>query len=412
MVTYRIILGRTAQKNGMYPLRIRFTMNRKHIEHKLGLYTYKEDFKDEKFLRKVRNSSKLNKFLNGCKVKADDAIQELISKNKPFTLEDVIRVYTGVNETTTILDFFEEIIQEKINAKKIGTAKTYRDTKNSLFKYLSPNTIFSQLGVAELQKYENYLRSNGLTNGGIAFKMRMIRTLFNLAIQRKLVDKKFYPFDEYKISKLKASSNHIALTKEELIAFKNVNLQNHPNLVLSHKIFMFSFYTRGMNFKDIMILKKSQLKENTLSYKRSKTGIEFHISLPEEVTNIVSELNSSNNDSEYLFPIIKQINPSAQYLDNKKRKHLKKYNADLKEIGKIAGITSTITSYVARHTYATLLKLEGASTDLISESLGHSSVLVTKAYLKSFGSSKLDEVNNQIFKNLKEENYESRKKSF
>ncbi|UNY99769.1 site-specific integrase [Zhouia spongiae] len=241
-----------------------------------------------------------------------------------------------------------------------------------------------------LNKYEVFLRSRGGTDGGIGVRMRAIRALYNMAIERKIVRKELYPFDAYKISKLKGKGIKRALNIDEVQSIINMNISKCPHLADSRNYFLFSFYTRGMNFADMMKLKCSDTSGDKIFYIRSKTKGNFIIKILPPVREIL-DYYSQFSKTKYVFPILLKDKMTPNQVENRTSKTLKKYNKDLKEIAKICKINKAISSYVARHSFANCLKQKGVATDIISESMGHQNVTITQAYLKELDSSVLDD---------------------
>lgn len=151
-----------------------------------------------------------------------------------------------------------------------------------------------------------------------------------------------------------------------------------------------------MNFIDLMKFKWSNIQGENIFYTRSKTNRQFVIKIVEPVSKVLSHYKSLRPGSPYVFPLILSENITPTQLENRKMKTLKKFNKDLKELSKIAGIESNITSYVIRHSYATNMKFLGASSDIISQSMGHSNVEITQSYLKEFGNDILDNENEKL----------------
>ena len=240
------------------------------------------------------------------------------------------------------------------------------------------------------------MRSRSNRDSGIAFRMRQIRAVFNKAISRKMISQDLYPFKFYKISRLKLTPNKRALTIDEFKKIRDLDLATYPNLIEAYNYFMFSFYTRGMNFVDMMLLKKENIQNGRIAYTRSKTKGKFNIEIVDKVQNILDYYEAKNLDSPFIFPILLQENMTPQQIAYREQKVLSRYNKKLKELASLAGINKNITSYVARHSFATILKQIGTSTDVISELMGHSDVQITMTYLKEFNNEELDYANRKL----------------
>ncbi len=267
----------------------------------------------------------------------------------------------------------------------------YQDSLSSFKNFLgNENLSFTDLNVRLLTKYEVYLRSRGGTDGGISVRMRAIRSVYNRAISMEVANKEYYPFEKYKISKLKGKSTKRALDLMEINAILSLDIHKHPHLTHSLNYFKFSFYNRGMNFADMMKLKWTDVERKSINYRRSKTKGNFSIQILSPVQEILNFYASTSIGTKYVFPILLQDNLTPVQIENRKKKTLKYYNKDLKEIGELCRIKKPMTSYVARHSYANFLKQKGVATDIISESLGHKNLAITQVYLKELDNSVVD----------------------
>ncbi|MEL4306924.1 site-specific integrase [Joostella sp. CR20] len=396
MASIKTVLRKTQLSDGKYPICLRVTKDRKSKFFKT-IYnaSTKEWNKNEgRFNSKKKDYLKHNEFLSGFENRAAKILGDLDLNKENYTLDDFekeLRVNTNpLNKN--IFKLWDELINEMELAGRMGNARAYKDTYNSvmLFNNKSKNLSFDDVTPAFLSKYEAFLRSRGGTDGGIGVKMREIRALYNKAIERGIEKKENYPFSKYKISRLKGKGIKRALGLKEVQKIINIDLSNHPHLVNSRNYFVFSFYTRGMNFADMMKLRFEDISEDRIYYVRSKTNGNFIVKILPPVKEIISYYQK-RRINKYLFPILLKENLTPQQLENRKKKALKKYNKDLKEIAKLCKIQKSITSYVARHSYANCLKEKGVATDIISESMGHQDLATTKAYLKELDSSLLDQ---------------------
>ena len=338
----------------------------------------------------IQNNRLLLKF----KDRALKIYSELEIENEDFTFEDFekrFRVDANPVEKN-VFNFWNEIIAEMILAGRTGNARANQDTYNSVKLFnISTNLSFDEITPTFLNKYEVFLRSRGGTDGGIGVRMRAIRALYNMAIERKIIKEESYPFRKYKLSKLKGKGVKKALNMEQVMKIVNLNLKKHYTLTNSRHYFVFSFYIRGMNFADMMKLTWKDIHEDRIFYTRSKTKGNFMVKILPPVQEILDFYKEYSLGTKYVFPILLRDNLTPTQLENRKKKTIQKYNKDLKEIAKICKIDKPLSSYVARHSYANCLKQKGVATDVISESMGHQNIAITQAYLKELDSSVLDE---------------------
>ena len=396
MTSIRAVLRKTILKNNTYPIALRVSKNRRS-KYFRTLYSSTETEWNSKlgeFNKKNPNYIQNNRLLNTIKNRAFKIITELEIENEYYTLEDFeqkFRVTTN-SAQQNIFSFGEEIISQMKKSNRMGNARVYYDTLNSLLRFQrNRHLTFKEINYTFLEKYESYLRSRGGTDGGIGVRMRAIRALFNFAIKRNVIKENVYPFKVYKISKLKSKSVKKALRLDEINRIVALDLREHQHLIHYKHYFLFSFYTRGMNFADMIHLTWGAISDERIYYTRSKTSHNFQVKIIQPVQEILDFYKEYPSNTNYIFPILLKENLSPSQIENRKNKVLKQYNYGLKKIGSLAKINKSITSYVARHSFATCLKQKGISTDIISESLGHQNIAITQAYLKEFDNSVIDE---------------------
>ena len=173
---------------------------------------------------------------------------------------------------------------------------------------------------------------------------------------------------------------------EELDVSKEENLQFWKDL------FMFSFYNRGMNFVDMAFLKVKNIENARLNYTRQKTGQQFSIKITEKARVIIDRYNDLKDPESYVFPII--YRKGKEYMDY--RNAMRLMNKKLKKISNLLKLDVPLTTYVSRHSWATIAKRSGIATAVISEGLGHESEETTQVYLDSFENNVLDDANDLI----------------
>ncbi len=387
-----------ANSEGLYPIALRITKDRKKKEIGLGFKCNVDEFENGQFTKKHTLYKKRNFILTEQVLKALSIIDNFEANKINFSLLEFENKFIGkTKDDVFVFDFFDEIIEDEIRSGKTGNARVYKDTKNSLLKFVNTKNLrFHEISVTFLEKYEVYLRENNNNDGGIAVKMRQLRALYNDALNRGIVKEEYYPFKKYKISKLKGKTAKRALTIDEVKKLLKINIIEYPHLQNSFNYFIFSYYCRGMNFIDLMKLKWSNIQGENIFYTRSKTKKQFVIKILEPVSEVLDYYRSLQKQSSYVFPLILNENTTPTQLENRKLKTLKKFNKDLKELAKIVGIESNVTSYVIRHSYATNMKFLGVSSDIISQSMGHSNLEITQSYLKEFENDILDNENEKL----------------
>ncbi|WP_051929358.1 site-specific integrase [Flavobacterium sp. 83] len=400
MSNIKIALRDKPNREGLYPIVFKITKDRKTKIITLGMYCLKKDWdeKSSQFKKSYPNYLQRNRALLNFKQKALTIIDGFNFEEIDFTLNQFEEKLKGKEQSKiTVLEFWLDKINDLNLAGRTGNARAHQDTKNSFFKFhKNQKVLFREITVEVLDKYETHLRANGSNDGGIGVRMRELRALYNEAIRRGVVLEKYYPFKVYKVSKLKGKGFKKALTRDEVKKIENLDENKHPHLSEAKYLFVFSYYTRGMNFYDMMKLRWDNIDNDKIIYTRSKTKGKFIVKILEPVQEILNFYKTVNILTGYVFPILLKEGLTPIQIENRKFKKLKQFNSDLKKIAKIVGIEKPVTSYVARHSFATNLKELGISTDIISQSMGHHNVSITTAYLKDFDNDIIDDANEKL----------------
>lgn len=396
MASVKIVLRKKILSDKTYPIFLRVTKDRKSKFYKTPFSSKIEEWKSDigAFSKRKENYIQNNRLLLRFKERAFKILTELEIENPDYTIFDFDNKFRVILNPlkNDVFTFWDEIIEEQIRAGRVGNAKVNSDAQTSVqifhgFRKLS----FKELDATFLNKYEVFLRSRGGTDGGIGVKMRAIRAIYNMAIQRGFVNEKLYPFKIYKLSKLKARAAKRALTFDEVMRIVNLNLCKNPHLINSKNYFVFSFYTRGMNFKDMLELEWRSVHSGYIYYTRSKTKGNFKIKILPPVQEILDYYKTNSYGLKYVFPLLYSEDYTPIQRANRKHKMLGVYNRQLKELAQLANINKNVSSYVARHSFANCLKQKGVATDIISESLGHQNLSITQSYLKEFSNSVIDD---------------------
>lgn len=249
------------------------------------------------------------------------------------------------------------------------------------------NIPFAEIDVAWLKRYESWLRSRGVSQNTIGIHFRTLRVLYNLAIEERAVKEELYPFKSFKVSKLHEETAKRALSKENverIISFPPAD----DYMRFAIDLFAFTYYSGGINLTDIANLIESNIIADKLIYKRQKTGKLIKIPLQDKAKQLIEKYRTPDNP--YLFPIFSTLHKTEAQKKFRIHKVMAKVNKRLKIIGKELGIPITLTTYVARHSQATVMKRAGVSTAVIREIMGHSSERVTQIYLDSFDNEQVD----------------------
>ena len=396
-------------KNEKNPIQLRVTHSgvRKYIT--IGMdgtgFNGNTDTFDDTFglFKNTEEKYKLKNAIISGKLKEAEAVLDDFAKNDiDFSFELFERKFSKKNKRNSIIHFFDEEINRLRTAKRYGYIIPHEITRDHLKSYHgSSNLKFEQVNYSFLKGFESYLMARDLKKSSISVYMRTLRTVYNNAIHSGLCFEKDYPFStsrsdrsKYSLKSLKHESPKRALTIDQVKDIKNYPVLPKSRLYDYRNYWMFMYYCHGMNFADIADMEWSHIIEGRLIYNRNKNNREYNILLIPEALEIV-EFYKGKGVGNYVFPIhISVENTQERYFKTKDK--LKLMNKAMNRLTKKLEIDANLTSYVARHSWATVLKNKGYSTSVISEGLGHNSEKTTMTYLKKFENSVLDEAGNDV----------------
>jgi len=398
MVSFKFTIKGNAGFDGEHSIILLLIKERNNTSLSIRKKCKYEDwsFETERLKKSHKDYKQINALIN----KYSDRIKEIINEfeldESPFTLQDIIAQFkkkSGKHQTLSYTVFHENLIAEAKGAGKISTSNIEKETLKSVQRFMGKTEIsFRDLSVDNIYKYQSFLNSNNNSQSTIGIRMRTLRAVFNKAIKREIIPVSMYPFDKFKVSKIKESGKKEYLTESELELLKFSDLESkHENI--ARDMFLLSFYGRGINFIDLMQLQKTDLYKGTITYRRRKTGVMVSFKVNDFWEQKIVEY-SAKPESIYLFNIIINEQTNENYIENRKEKYLKKYiNVPLKKVISKLEIPKKITYYCARHSFATILKFNNISIDIIKEALGHKDIKSTMSYLNTLPSNTLDKMN-------------------
>lgn len=379
---------------------MRLGHNRTTTAIPLGYHIPEKDW-DEKN-RLVKNSYKgvgsVTRLNNAIQKKKSDAMDIILKLDESGVLASLSvtalkdKVYKG-DSKNSIFQFADDLIDELKKAHRIGTARGYKDVMGVLKKYCKEKDLsFQNLNYDFLTKFETHHYSKGNSANGLAVYMRTIRAIFNKAVKAGLVEKELYPFNDYKIKTTPTEKR--ALDWEFIKKIIEQDIKLGHGCFNARNYFVASYMMYGMNYTDMAFLKKSDISDGRIKYRRKKTSKLYDIKITANLETILSFYINRNPESEYVFPILKRDTPLLQYRDIEWAR--KRYNKKLKDLAAMCGIEGNLTSYVSRHSFATQAMLQQVPLNAISAMLGHSSLKTTQVYLKSLPNNVLDDYNELI----------------
>lgn len=387
---------RRAKKDGTFPLKLRVTYQRKRKYYNLPYSFTPQDFQKITGEKPRGQWKDLKLELSLIEGKAKEIIKSL----PVFSFSDFeVRFLNKGGRTLTA--YFDRKIKELEQSGRVETALSYRSARGSLVNFLHKETIrFDDITPERLRKYEAWMLSRGNSPTTVGIYLRNVRHLFNEAIRQG--EKIRYPFGRGLLYKIPAPrSIKKALSLSDIVKIFKYKPETSSEYYC-RDLWAFSYLCAGINVKDIALLKYENISGEFLHFRRAKTaatnvtGRPVSVYLSDEARAIIDRWgNKPEYQGSFIFPIL-QGNPSAREIQMQVRQAVKMINETMKQVAQKAGITEPVTTYTARHSFATVLKRSGASVEFISEMLGHTSIKTTAAYLDSFE----DEAKKELLKKL------------
>lgn len=315
-------------------------------------------------------------------------VRQLEQSGEEYTSAKVVEIYLSP-PADGFIAFMRDLIRQLTQIGKDRTASSYSTTLNSFIRFHGEREVqWEQVDSKLMIRYETYLKENGVCPNSSSYYMRNLRAMYNRAAESEVTLHR-NPFRDVYTGVGKTVKR--AVSKEVVKQLRDMDLSLSPPADFARDIFMFSFYTRGMSFIDIAFLRKDDIRNGTLSYRRKKTNQLLSVKWEKQMQEIVDKHDTV--DSPYLLPIIKIAyeNERCQYSTAAHR-----INRHLKAIGNRLGLSMPLTCYVARHTWASVAKNKNIPISVISEAMGHDSESTTRIYLASLDTSEIDNANNMI----------------
>lgn len=300
--------------------------------------------------------------------------------------------------------YIDYLVQVLIMEGRVGTAQSYLKAKSSFLDFLLETNIggtesiwIESIDNILIGRYNRYLLSRGLVRNSISFYNRVLRSIYNQAVkQYHLVDKR--PFDQVYTGVDKTINR--AIRESTIAKLLMLDLSYDKSLEMVRDLFVFSYAARGMAFVDIAYLKKANIHGDYISYCRKKTGARLEIKIESQIGRLIKKYTNPN--SRYVFPILDDISSDdEQEVYRHYQSKLASFNRKLKTLASMVDEPLKLTTYVARHSWATAARNTNIPMSIISEGLGHKSERTTRIYLASFDESLIDEANVKLLKRIR-----------
>lgn len=308
-----------------------------------------------------------------------------------YSADDIVAAYRQLPPCQTLFSFIRSMVARKVKIGRLGTAKTYRDVLCSFLAFRGGDDIMlDSLDDETITLYEAWLKGRGLKRNSSSCYLRTLRTLYRKAVNMGLTtDKDIFRhvFTGF------ARTQKRAIPLASIRAIRQLILPEGSPLAFARDVFMLSLYLQGMSFVDIAYMKKADIRSGQLQYNRRKTGQSITISWEKSMQDIVDAYARLTEGSPYLMPIITRLDGTERYQYEKMEHNV---NRNLKKIGEMVGLHIPLTTYVARHTWASTMRDMGCDISIVSRGLGHEDIKTTQIYLSSIDTSAVAKANHRM----------------
>ncbi len=349
---------------------------------------------------------------------ANEIIYELRDNFTFYSFKDRFTGIKKIGDEDNVFPYFAKKIKELEANNQFGTASSYDLSLKSLKMFIQSVTgkepeklYFKDITVSWLRSYESFMIGEkmtllpdgkvkikeGLTKTTVGIYLRPLKAIFNMAIEAKEIDPGVYPFGKKRYNIPKGQKVKKALSKEQLKLLFNATAET-PEQEKARDFWFFSYTCNGMNIKDICLLCNENMEIDSLSFFRAKTQNTnkdqqpVNVMLTDFAKSIIKKYrNTDNSPKAFVFPILHQ-NDSGQTKRMKIQAFTRFINQHIKVLAASVGVTSDISTYFARHSFATLAIQSGASMEYVSEALSHSDIKTTRGYFAGFADTTKKEI--------------------
>ena len=358
-----------------------------HLIHQRNLrwistdyYVFPEEWNDKKSAIIVSTRNNRQAHLQLIQSKIDWEMKQMLriirdkdAEGIPYTIDDIAKEIQQLPPSQSVFAFFRQQIAKKELMQCIGTKNNYANATNRFMEFRDNEDLtFSQMTSEMMEMYQAWLWNRGIGPNDI--------------------------FSHVQTANVRTAKR--AITVKDIRKIEKLDLPRGSSLDKARDLFLLSFYLRGMAFVDMAFLKKTDLKCGLVNYNRRKTHQNLNIEWVKPMQVIIDKYAERTKDTPYLLPILtgKESSPYTAY---RKVEHNTNYN--LKKIGEMIGLKIPLTTYVARHTWASVALHMNIPIATISEGMGHNSYKTTQIYLQSIDVATINEANERIIRKILKE---------
>lgn len=384
-----VVLLREQRSDGKVNIKIRITHMRKTLYLSTNQYIHPEFFDNKSGTIKPNhpNYDYLNPQIRSKILQCERVLIKTYGDRRDYTAQDIKRVLRAKELGDGVIKYMERLIESMKKSGNNGNADVYSLVKNKLNEYIG-EIPFEAINYEFLKGFESHMMEEGLSHNTISMYLRTLRAVFNRAIDSDVVSQDIYPFRKYKIKPSKPNKRNLPAGVISQIA----NCKLRKKTEFARDFFMLSFYLIGMNVIDLYNLKQNNYFGGRIDYTRQKTGEDISVKVRPEAEKLIEKYRS---DKDYLLKF------HYQYFNHK---NLTKYvNKALKDMAGELSISRPVSTYYARHSWATIAISLGYSRDIIGKALGHSDRSVTAGYI-DYDPAIIDNVNKAVIEHIKVKN--------
>ncbi len=382
-----MLLKHKKKKDGTHPLALRIIKDRKAKYIFFGQWIRERDWNEaEGKVRKTHpNSVRLNNLILKKEAEASDLILENDSKKNEYSARTILDEIRGVGKGKSFFNVADEWVQEHFDQKRYTSGQPEKSKVNVLRRFFGADARFADINAVSINKYVSRLLSEGRSKKTVMGYLITIRTVYNRAIREGHVERAGYPFGGDKIKIRRVDGTKIGLDKEELQEIIKLKYVNGSPKWHTRNVFLISFYFAGARIADVLRLKWNDIQRGRLYYTMGKNDKPVSIKIPEQAKEILDQYKHlKQNDKDYVFPDLKNADPKDKLATLIRiRTATKRFNDDLKEMAKEAGITKKVSNHIARHTFGNIAG-NRIPIPMLQKLYRHSSMLTTAIYQGNF----------------------------
>lgn len=362
-------------------------------------HLFEKDFNEKKgkviISRLKRNSAEeINDYINKTIQQIRQVVDLLVKQGNDFTTGDIVLFYKSTQDNNLLITYFHYQVQLLKEEGRIGTANAYQSTLNCLDRFIGSEKLFSFKDITEqwVNNYLCFLRSSGLKPNSVNLYFRILHAVYNKACKENIDGTSMLsPFRAITINNIKTQKK--AVDKSIIQKMAGAEFGDNFQKGLARDLFLFSFYCRGMPFVDMAHIKYNNIIDGYICYSRQKTGQPLKVKITGMLQDLIDKYKTGG---DYILPILesRELSLLQQYSQYKNR--LRQHNKTLKAISNSLNLPLNLSSYVPRHSWATLARENEIPVSVISEGMGHSSEKVTYVYLAALNPSHIDDANEKV----------------